>query len=221
MTQITTTVTWTDLTTANDDELADLRDAYDEIRDLATDEFGENALDRPLPQDPDALDDETRTLWVYQQQAQQYQQAAESIEKRQHALERLAKEYGDGDFEVAMLSGRETMDIEAELRGMLGDDVDMGMVELRRNGMTVDAATVDAPEGVPRDDDGSPVPSECPNALTLALWEQVEAFNNAGETGFTASGFGDSDRPAPTVAQSATPTASGARSKSSADDADE
>jgi hypothetical protein len=205
---ITTDVTWADLRSAHDDELDELRDAYEEIQALATDEYGDDALQRPLPNDPDALDDDRRDLWVYQQQTQQYDEAAKSIQKRQHMLGRLADEYGDGAFTIQMLSGEQAMDIETELRmyAQSNDDLPMAAVELRRNALTVDAATVDAPEGVPRDGDGSPVPSECPNALTLALWEQVEAFNNAGETGFRAEGFGNDDRPAPTAAASATPT---------------
>lgn len=220
---ITTSVTWSDLRTAYDDELAELRDAYEEIRDLAVEEYGDGALDRPLPNDPETLPDDQRDLWVYQQQAQQYDEAAKSIQKRQHMLDRLADEYGDGTFEIKMLSGEETMDIETELRMLAqsNDEMPVGAVELRRNGLTVDAATVDAPEGVPRDDEDSPTPSDAPNALTLALWEQVEAFNNAGETGFRAEGFGDSGRPDPTAAASATPTTSSARSQRSASDGDE
>lgn len=204
---ITTTVSWDDLIHAYDDELADLRDAYDEIEALATDEYGEDALERPATED---------TLQVYQTQAAQYDEAAKSIQKRQNVLERLRDEYGEGEFEIKMLSGEETMQIETELRRLAqSQDVSVDVVQVKRNALTVDMATVDAPEGVPSDEDG-PTPSQAPNALTLSLWEHIEAFNNAGETGFTAGGFGSGDRAtSPTVVQSATPTNASEPSKSS------
>jgi hypothetical protein len=212
---ITTEVTWADLRSAYDDELADLRDAYDELTEQAREEYGEDWQDRPMPRNPDALGDDERDLWVYQQQAAQYDQAAQSIQKRQHMLDRLADEYGDGDFEIKMLTGEETMQIETELRTLAQErGIDVSVIQVRRNALTVDKATVDAPEGVPRED-GSPVPSECPNALTLALWDQVEAFNNAGETGFRAAGFGDHSPPDQTPGSSATPTASATSSTDS------
>lgn len=192
MDAITATVTWQDLITGYDDELSDLRDAYTEITSLATEEYGDDWQDTPVPSDPGDVPDEKMELWTYQQQAQQYEQAAKSIQQRQHLLDTLSERFGDGEFEIKMLSGSETMDVEADLRMMAQQrDVDMDVIQIRRNALTVDAATVDAPEGVPRDDAGSPTPSECPNALTLALWERVQAFNNAGETDFQAAGFGN------------------------------
>lgn len=212
---LTTTVTWADLRIAHSDELDDLRTAYDEIKERATDEYGEDALNIPLPADPDLVDDRM-DLYVYQQQAQQYEQAAESIEKRQHLLERLEGEYGSDPFELKMLSGEEAMDIETELRTMAQKEgVGVDVIQVRRNALTVDAATVDAPEGVPRED-GSPKPSACPNALTLSLWEQVERFNNAGATDFRPEGFGGLGPAASAPsASSATPTPADAHSKSS------
>lgn len=184
---ISTPVSWTDLTAAYDAELDDLRDAYDELIEQAREEFGDDWQSQP------ATDE---TLQVYQQQAQQYDEAAKSIQKRQHLLEQLKEEYGNGSFALKMLTGKETMEVETELRMLAQQkDVSVDVMQARRNALTVDAATVDAPKGVPRDDDGSPVPSECPNALTLALWEQVESLNNAGETGFRAEGFGDKLEP--------------------------
>jgi hypothetical protein len=196
--EITSTVTWADLTAAYDRELDDLRDAYDELCTQAEYEYGEGWQSQPATEE---------TLQVYQQQAQQYDEAAKSIQKRQHLLGQLPEEYGDGDFELKMLTGEETMQVETELRMLAQqEDVSVDVIQVRRNALTVDAATVDAPEGVPRED-GSPAPSKCPNALTLALWEQVESLNNAGETGFTAEGFGDSGGLS-TADTSATPTPS-------------
>jgi hypothetical protein len=209
MTEITASVSWADLTAAYDTELTDLRDAYDELVQQARDEYGDGWQTTP------ATDDTHR---VYQQQAQQYDEAAKSIQKRQHLLNELKSEYGNGDFELKMLSGTETMQIETELRTLAQqDDISVDVIQVRRNALTVDAATMDAPDGIPRDDAGSPVPSECPNALTLALWDQVESLNNAGETGFRAKGFGDS--PAPITADtSATPPNSPGSSTPSAPD---
>jgi hypothetical protein len=180
---ITTIVNWPDLKAAYEDELNDLQNAYDELVEHARAEYGDSWQIK-------AATDET--LQIYQQQAQQYDEAAKSIQKRQHLLGQLKEKYGDGEFELKMLSGEETMQVETELRMLAQQkDISVDVIQVRRNALTVDAATVDAPSGVPRDDDGSPVPSECPNALTLALWEQVESLNNAGETGFRAEGFGD------------------------------
>jgi len=205
---ISTTVTWADLTAAYDTELDELQDAYDELCTQAEHEYGEGWQSQP------ATDEK---LQVYQQQAQQYDGAAKSIQKRQHLLDLLSAEYGVGDFELKMLTGEETMQVETELRMLAQqEDVSVDVIQVRRNALTVDAATVDAPEGVPRED-GSPVPSECPNALTLALWEQVESLNNAGETGFRAEGFGDSTGLS-TVDTSAAPTPSAALSTPSAPD---
>jgi hypothetical protein len=206
---ITAQITWSDLTAVYNTELNDLRDAYDELCTQAESEYGEGWQSHP------ATDE---TLQVYQQQANQYDEAAKSIQKRQHLLGQLKAEYGNGEFELKMLTGEETMQVETELRMLAQqEDVSIDVIQIRRNSLTVDAATVGAPEGVPRDDDGSPVPSECPNALTLALWEQVESLNNAGETGFRAEGFGDTTGLS-TAGTSATPTPSAASSTPSAPD---
>jgi hypothetical protein len=180
---ITQTVTWDDLEASYDQEFDDLREAYDELVEEARDEYGERWQSQP------ATDE---TLQVYQEQAEQYDEAAKSIQKRQHLLDQLKDRYGDGEFEIKMLTGEETMQVETELRMLAKqEDVGVDVIQVRRNALTVDAATIDAPDAVPRDEDGSPVPSESPNALTLALWDQVESLNNAGETGFRPEGFGD------------------------------
>lgn len=208
---ITTTVTWADLQSAYDDELADLREAYDELVAKATETYGADALDQ-------LVTDDDSDLRVYQTQAEQYDQAAKTLQKRQHVIERLAEQYGDGAFEIKMLTGSETMDIETELRmEAQQSDLSMEALNIRRNALTVDTATVDAPEGVPRDDDGSPTPSECPNPLTLALWEHVERYNNAGATDFRPAGFGeDSPDPTPTDVASVPPTSASEPSEPSA-----
>jgi len=211
---ITTTVTWADLQNALNSELADLRDAYDDLRATARDEFGDDALDRTLPNDPDQLDDDERDLYVYRRQLAQYDEGAKTIQRRQHALERIRDEYGDGDFEIKMLSGEETLEIEQELRMLAQErDVSVSVVETRRNGLVTDAAVVDAPDDFPTGEDGTPKPSAAPNALTIALWEQANALNNSGDEDFTAAGFGDSPAPASSPGDtSATPTASGGSS---------
>lgn len=206
---ITTTVTWADLRNAHAAELDDLRDAYEEIREQATKEYDADALDRTLPDDPALLDDDDKALYVYQQQLAQYEQAAESIQKRTAMLERLEDEYGSSDFEIKMLTGNETMEIETELRMLAQQkDTSLDVVQIKRNALSVDKATVDAPEDLPREK-GSPTPSQAPNALTLSLWEQVEQFNNAGTLDFRAEGFGDTaPTPTPITDTSATPTTS-------------
>jgi hypothetical protein len=214
---ITTTVTWADLLNRTTEELAELREAYNELRAKAVDEYGDDALDRTLPSDPELVPDDDMDLWVYRTQLEQYDEAAKSIQRREHILQELRDEYGDGEFEIRMLTGQETVEIETDLRMLAQDrDVSMDVIQSRRNTRTVDAATVDAPEGVPRDDDGSPVPSNAPNALTTSLWEQVERFNNAGATDFQPGGFGDDDlAPNPTPDTSATPQPSGGVSNDS------
>jgi len=205
---ITTTVTWADMRAALSDELAELRDAYDEIHDRVTDEYGDDALDRTLPNDPDDMDDDERQLWIYRQQIDQYNSAKQSIDNRLNMLDRLEDEYGSGDFEIKMLSGAETMDIETDLRLLAQQrDTSLDKVRHRRTLLVTDAATVDAPEGVPRDEDGSPQPSAAPNALAVSLWDHIDTLNNAGQTDFQAAGFGEGDPdPTPTTDTSAPPT---------------
>lgn len=190
---ITTQVTWQDLQSSLDSELTELREAHGEIRELAIEEYDEDALDRVLPNDPDLLDEEDKDLYVYQQQLEQYNQTAGVIQNRKNLLDKLQEEYGSGPFEIKLLSGEETMEIEQELRMLAqGDGVEMSSVQIKRNALTVDKAVVDAPGGdFPTDEDGSPKPSKCPNGLTLALWEQVERYNNAGDVDFRAGGFED------------------------------
>lgn len=197
---ITQTVTWADLHAELSDELADLRDAYDEIREQAIDEYGEDALDRTLPDDPDNVADENRDLWTYQRQIDQYNQAKQSIDRRINVLERLEDEVGSGDFEIKMLTGNETMDIETRLRLKAQErNTAVDTIQHLRELWVVDAATVDAPEGVPRDDDDSPLPSECPNALATSLYERINKLNNAGAADFQTAGFGESDATSPTT----------------------
>jgi len=215
---ITTTVTWADLLNRTTEELDDLRDAYEELKDLAIEEYGDDAVDRTLPNDPDLLDADERDLWVYRTQMEQYNSAKQSIEQRANVLKRIQDEYGEGDFEIRMLTGEETVEIETELRMLAQErDTSIDVVQSKRNTQTVDAATVAAPDEFPTED-GSPVPSKAPNALTLALWEQVNRFNNSGATDFQASGFGDTDpAPSPTAGQSVTPTPSAPSSGDSAE----
>lgn len=213
---ITTAVTFDDLASAYDDELDDLRDAYDDVTDLATDRFGDDALDRPVPSDADAAPDDLTELVVLQQQALAYNEAAKQIQQRQHVIGRLADAYGDAPFEIAMLTGAELMDIETELRMEANKrGVNVTALTALRQQLVVDAATVDAPDAVPRDDDDSPVPSECPNPLTLALYEQVETLNAAGDTGFTAPGFEPAGGLGPASGVSDAPMPAGEPSKPS------
>jgi len=194
---ITTTVAWADLHAALDDELAEVETAYDDLADHAADEYGDDW--RTATTDDD-------TLGALQEQAERYDQTARSIQQRGRMLDRLETEYGSGDFEIKLLTGSETMAIETDLRLEAQQrDIDLAVIQTKRNALTVDAAVIDAPEGVPRDDEGSPTPSECPNALTLALWEQVERFNNAGDPDFTAAGLSDASDTTTSVT-SATPT---------------
>jgi hypothetical protein len=196
---ITQTVTWADLRAELSDELSELRDAYDEIRGKAIDEYGEDAFDRTLPDDPDTVADENRDLWTYQRQIEQYNQAKQSIDRRLNVLERLEDEVGSGDFEIKMLTGSETMEIETRLRLKAQErNTDVETIQHLRELWVVDGATVDAPDGVPRED-GSPQPSECPNALATSLYERINRLNNAGATDFQTAGFGDPDATSPTT----------------------
>lgn len=194
---ITTTITWTNLKNQYSNQLTNLEEAHQELQDQIQSEFGDDALTRQVPQPgefADALTDENadlERLAVYKQLASQYESAKAKLDSHRALLDRLEGEYGDGEFEVKMLSGREVMDLETELRMEANqeDDVDAQVLEMWRNADTVDAAVVDAPEGIPRDGDDSPVPSECPEGLVDALYNQVQKFNSAGDTGFTPQGF--------------------------------
>lgn len=214
---ITTTVTWADLRDAQERELSDLREAYDELEELAQEEYGDDALSRPVPNDlGDIEDSDLLQRAAIQQQIALLNQSRETIEKRLNLLEVLEDELGEGAFEIKMLSGQEAMNVEVDLRTDAdAREFDRQTLQIVRNQRTVDAAVVDAPEGVPRDDTDSPVPSETPNALVNSLFEQVQRFNSAGATDFRAEGFGSPATPAPSVS-SATPTPSNSPSGASA-----
>lgn len=216
---IDTTVTWDDLIAAQETELDDLRESYGEVTDLAREEHGDDALDRPLPSDLDAVDDDKQDLAVLQQQAAMMDASAKVLQRRIHLLETLQEELGDGDFTIKMLSGQEAMNVEVDLRtDAEARDGDTQTVQLVRNQRTTDAAVTDAPDGVPTDDEGSPLPSECPNALVNSLFEQVQRFNAAGAADFRAEGFGGPG-PAASAASgsSATPSDSAIPSANSGD----
>jgi len=207
---ITTTLTWADLRAAYADELADLKDAYHEVAGVAADEY-DAGLETVAPDDD--------RLQALKANARQFEQAVEEIQKNRHVLEQLEAEYGDGAFEIKMLSGDEVLENDTELK-LQADrrGVPVETLQHKRNALVVDAATVDAPDGVPTDDSGSPVPSDAPNPLTFALWEQVEQLNDAGETDFTPAGVSDGGdiQPAATSA-TPTPTDSGADSSTNGD----
>ncbi len=172
---LTDTVTFSDLIDRYQSEKTDLQDAYDELRDYASDEHGDNKL-----QWPEEL----------QQMAVLYEQTAEQLDQRINILQRLSEEY-DGDFTIKMLSGQDTLDIETELKLMAQDkDVDVEVVEHERNKLLVDKAVVNAPEDIPREDE-SPVVSQAESALMRSLFEAIQTFNQAGDMDFRASGFGD------------------------------
>lgn len=190
---ITTQVTWQDLITTQQDQLDEYEDAYQELQDLGVEELGTDWQSTPAPDDLSGIeDDDLITRAVYQRQAELIDQAGKQLQKRIHLLETLQAEFGDGAFEVKMLSGREAMATEVDLRtdAQSDSEVDSQTLQVRRNQATVDAAVVDAPSGVPRDDDENPVPSECPNALVNSLYEAVERFNSAGDVDFRPEGFG-------------------------------
>jgi len=184
---ITTTVTWDHLIHAHDDELETYREAYQDLRALAAEEY-DAALD-----DPTSDDD----LQAIQQQAARYEQAVQELQRHQNALETLRDQLGSGDFEIKMLSGQEALEIAKEVQmDARENDTPPSVVETKRNQLVADTATVDAPEGVPRED-GSPVPSQLPNVLATALFEQVQRYNTAADVDFRAAGCGDADPLAP------------------------
>ena len=205
---ITTSVTWQDLRDAQERELSDLREAYDELETLAQEEYGDDALTRPVPNDLGDIDDsDLLQRAAIHQQIQLLKQSRETVEQRLNLLSVLEDELGDGEFEIKMLSGQEAMQVEVDLRTDAdAKEWDRQTLQIVRNQRTVDAAVVDAPEGVPRQDE-SPVPSECPNALVNTLFEQVQRFNSAGQTDFRPEGFGSPAPLEPSVS-SATPTPS-------------
>jgi hypothetical protein len=209
MTTPTTTLTFDDLRAQYDDELDELRDAWNELTEHIRDEWGDDALDFN-PAQADSLDSEAmERLGAVQATREMYDESGKSIQRRQHALDALADEYGGDEFELRMLTGNELMQIETDLRMEANRrDVDVQLLQSERKGQVVDMATVSAPEGIPTDDEGSPTPSEAPQAIMLALYEQAEQLNNAGTTDFRAPGFGDGDGSGRS-SSSVTPTASG------------
>lgn len=181
---ITTTVYFEDFQSSLDDTLTELQEAYNELTETAREQYGED--DEPAPRDE--WPEETRG------QAEAYNEAGKAIQKRQHVLESLQPELdpeGVG-FELKMLSGSELMDIETELRMEAQKrDTQPQALQAYRQQLVVDQATIRAPDPIPTDDDGSPVPSECPNPLTLELHERAEEVNTAGVGDFRAPGFDD------------------------------
>lgn len=216
---ITTTVTWDDMIDAQADELADLRKQYEEVVELAEEEFGDDALQRPVPDNLGEIEDaDVRKRAAFVRQAQLLDSAGRATQNRINMLETLADRLGEGAFKIKMLSAQEVMDTELTLRGELqSDDADEGALQQQRNNATVDAATVDAPAGFPTDEEGDPKPSAAPNALVDSLFEQVQRFNSAGSADFRAEGFGSQSRPGSGLpASSATPNDSATPSTPSA-----
>jgi hypothetical protein len=206
---ITTTITWSELIGQYDDEREQYEQARAEIGEVAAEEYGDDWREQSVPSDPDLLDPEERDLYVYHLQDAQLRNSIQSCDKRQNVLETIQDHYGDGEFEVRMLTGQETMDIETDLRmAAQREGVDVDALEVRRKGNVVDRATVAAPEGIPTDDSGSPVPSDAEDALTQSLWEMVNRFNSTGSVDFQTADRGDTAAPSPTAAPSATPTPS-------------
>jgi len=212
---LTTTVTWDELIAQYDAERAEYADARAEIDAVATEEYGEEWREQNVPQDPDLVPDDRMDLYVYQLQAAQLDNSIQSCDNRQDVLRTIREHYGAGDFEIKMLSGQETMDIETELRMFAErEGVEMDAVEAKRHGDMVDAAVVDAPDGIPSDD-GDPTPSECPDPLVKSLWEVVNRFTTTGSVDFQSGGRGATAARSPTGDTSAPPTPSDAPSPTS------
>ena len=211
---IRTEVTFSDLIAAYDDELADLEAGYEETVAFIRDEWGDDAIDRPIPTDTASLtDDDLEHLAAMRATASAYEESGKQIQRRNHALETLSRDCDGDTFGLRMLTGAELMDIERDLKlKAQAEDVEQSVVEHYRKALVVDAATVDAPDAIPTDDDGSPVPSEAGNPLTLALYEAVENLNQAGAVDFRAPGFGDRDL-TPAVESSGRPTPAAPSSK--------
>jgi hypothetical protein len=201
----TTTVTFQDLIAQYDPELSDLQDAYDELTETIDD-----AVDDMEPEDDDA----GQQIMALRQLAQGYQQTMQTIEARQTFLEGIREEWGDDTFEVQLLTGSDTMKVEKELRMVAQDDwVDQQFLQRKRQRLVTDAAVVDAPAAVPRED-GDPQPSECPNQVVEALAEAVNAYQTGGSPDFRPQGYGD---PQESVADamSALPNSAGSQSSPS------
>jgi len=201
----TTTLTVDDLITQYDPELSDLQDAYDELTETIDDAVN----------DMDPGDEETgQQLATLRQLAQGYQQTMQTIEARQTFLEGIRDEWDGDTFEVQLLTGSDTMQIEKELRMVAQDDwVDQQYLQRKRQRLVTDAAVVDAPDEVPRED-GDPQPSECPNQVVEALAEAVNAYQTGGSPDFRPQGYGDPQN-SPADAMSALPTSAGNQSSPS------
>jgi hypothetical protein len=210
-TTLTTTVTFADLIAHYDDELDDLREAYDDVLDAIREEFGADAIDEAVPEDPD--DDDRQYLRGLQQTANLFSESAKSIQKRQHVLERLREDYSGDSFTIKMLTGGELADLETELRMEAHrKDVPVETLQAERQRRLADTGTIGAPPEV-CDDDGTPEPSAAPNALALTLAEVIQELNQQGGLDFTPQGFGD---PIGTGSpSSATPTGSAPSSSDS------
>lgn len=188
----TTTVTFGDLAAQYDSELEDYRDAYEQLRAVGRERFGEGWLDDPVQPTEEDLEAGTDTAEQYQLQraAQQYAQAAENTEEMQHAIETFGGRYDGDAFEIKALTGSETIEMEMELRTLANQsDIDDDLVEVKRKELLVNTATVDAPPEVPTDEDGTPTPSACEQRIMFALADYISAYNSAGDVDFTAAGF--------------------------------
>jgi hypothetical protein len=189
---LTTTITFADLITAVKDELDDLEAQYDDTKALIEAEWDADPFDMELPDLSDVDDEDTMQLVGLAMNAMQLEESAKESQKRLHVLKQLREEYDDGRFELRMLTGQEVMDIETQLKMKAQrEGVDRGAVNHERHAKVADTCVVDAPEGFPTDDDGDPKPSDGPQALMFALYNQCERLNSSGATDFTAPGFGD------------------------------
>jgi uncharacterized protein YukE len=201
----TTNLSFDDLIAQYDPELSDLQDAYDELTETIDD-----AVDDMEPEDDDA----GQQIMALRQLAQGYQQTMQTIEARQTFLEGIREDWDGDTFEVQLLTGSDTMQIEKELRMVAQDDwVDQQFLQRKRQRLVTDAAVIDAPAAVPQED-GDPQPSECPNQVVEALAEAVNAYQTGGSPDFRPQGYGD-PRESVADAMSALPTSAASQSSPS------
>lgn len=170
---VTETVTLTGIVDGYREDLRSLESTYIEFRDLAEDKWGVE------PEWPDQV----------QAYEEGYQSTARSLQKRIRVLEYFADEWESEAFEFRMLLGEETMAIEGALSREAADS-SPAELEASRNKQVINESCVDAPDEIPRDEDGNPLPSQTPNAVTQSLFEVVERLNSAGPGDFRASGLG-------------------------------
>lgn len=188
---LTETVTFGDLIGRHKQELSQLQDAYDDLKEYAAEQYDDRA------EWPDEL----------QRKANAYQQTANQIQARINFLKKAADDCEGDTFKIRTLSGRETMEIDTKLKTKANQrNVDMEVVSHERNALVVDAATVSAPDCIPHED-GDPKPSDAPDAVVQSLSEVVSTFTQSGDVDFQASGFGDRAGPEAS-AISPTPTTS-------------